>query len=199
MNWDYIAGFFDGEGCVHEQRKVCQYTLTFSQCESQKKVLTVISKFLKANDVKHGLDRRRRTNPRHQMSWAVTIQGASNVLRFLRPIIENLIVKRAKAEQAIQFCEDVLQRKADRMSNIEKAVQAYVSGECPSINQARHKFGVADKTLRKYLFQLGHRPLRGRSETQSMIMKTYLKRHPKALEQLRQNGRKGAEIRWHGH
>lgn len=195
MNWDYIAGFFDGEGNIHKVRGRQLYTIGFVQCESNKKAITAICRFLNSAGVKHYL-RHTRREPPHQDVWRVVIQSADNVLAFLRPIVARLIVKRTAAKQAIAFCEGVVRRKTDKQENIKKAIQAYVTGECPSINQARRKFRVADKTLRKYLFELGHRPARGRSETQSIVMKNYLQRHPDALKRLRENGRKGASIRW---
>lgn len=55
MSWEYVAGFFDGEGCIslqtntsHKQRDYHRVRLIFSQSARQDKVLDEIAEFLEA-------------------------------------------------------------------------------------------------------------------------------------------------------
>ena len=56
MNWEYIAGFFDGEGCIYIKNSKVRLQLTQKPIE----VLVIIQKFLKENDINSFIVRNKR-------------------------------------------------------------------------------------------------------------------------------------------
>ena len=113
MNWDYIAGFFDGEGHLIAKpykdkhghfRKV---TVGLTQAEERKEVLFVIKDFLEREGFHPSLrcekDYRDKRGCKVQSIWRLEIQSISEVKRLCEIIKAKLICKRKEAENAIAF------------------------------------------------------------------------------------------------
>ncbi|MFA5376545.1 MAG: LAGLIDADG family homing endonuclease [Dehalococcoidia bacterium] len=104
MTWEYIAGFFDGEGNINIQtragRRKCA-RLNISQ--NDRTVLEEICLFLKDRDIDARIyhlepDANFR---RPNIKWYIQIASAGSVKRFLEGVIEYLIVKRTLADEAL--------------------------------------------------------------------------------------------------
>ena len=104
ITWDYVAGFFDGEGCIYidKQRRL---HITFAQ--KSRVVLEKIQVFLTAEDIPSNVyvqfDKEH-----HGPFFHLTIGG--NVIskrRFLSEIKDLVVVKRQKVEYALKFAEGI--------------------------------------------------------------------------------------------
>jgi hypothetical protein len=105
MDWPYIAGFFDGEGCLHALgsfRKGTQgFRVTISQ--TQEEVLKEIAAFLNANGIAAYV-LRHRAKPRPDAksplkpAWNLWITERNSIRKFVEGVFPYLRVKRQRAE-----------------------------------------------------------------------------------------------------
>lgn len=112
MNWDYIAGFFDGEGCVSTFRNRCRTGLPSTVvCISQTgeegfAVLTEIREFLLALGIKGYICTQTRRNiPNRRVIHNLQISARPSTTAFLKAVLDRVRVKRAKVEQTLAFFE----------------------------------------------------------------------------------------------
>ncbi len=120
MNWQYLAGFFDGEGTIcfakYKYRKgqsryiVC----AMSQKESARLVLDEISKFLKTNLIKHRFSKDLTFEPRTGLKKStyqirLTLGGMATCKEFILKIEKHLIVKKEQAQKALKFINNNLE------------------------------------------------------------------------------------------
>jgi intein/homing endonuclease len=99
MNWEYIAGFFDGEGSTSViNKKYCNWRL--SQGVKQDDVLFQIQAFLTTQNIKSHLY----TYPTmaNKMSY-LHITKHKDVLKVLENLYPHLIVKKKIAEIVMKF------------------------------------------------------------------------------------------------
>lgn len=96
MNWDYIAGFFDGEGCLtvaNRKRGGIKYQISISQC--QKEVLEEIKNFTKVGNVYEANHRGNRNwKPVWKKAFSFRISKRKDILFFIENIKDRIIVKR---------------------------------------------------------------------------------------------------------
>ena len=104
MTWEYVAGFFDGEGNINMPHGLrCKPRVTFYQSgERGLDILYEISAFF-AYDVESHLYRISRKNPNSQIMYQLKIYGRDNVRRFLRLIYPYLRVKRIEALDFLRY------------------------------------------------------------------------------------------------
>lgn len=107
MNWDYIAGFFDGEGCIAIVRpkkgRFGSYEATsraharINIAQKNREVMEVMSSFLRQNGVYCSIA----TNKRgvHYLY----INRLMSVKKFLKKINTKVIVKKSKVKEALQL------------------------------------------------------------------------------------------------
>jgi len=108
MNWDYIAGFFDGEGCITHGRSK-RYRIMISQ--THKEVLESIRDFVGVGYVVEVAKRKSHWKD----SWVFYIAKQEDSLKFLEKIVPGLIVKKQDAQEAIFALEErVKERKLQR-------------------------------------------------------------------------------------
>jgi hypothetical protein len=110
MNWDYLAGFFDGEGSMllttdrAGERKSINVQVAFYQ--SDKNILLLIKEFLGKNGIGCGVyaQSTRRASPltRKQM-YVLIIPNRCNVVLALTQLVPRLHVKRHWAEDILRF------------------------------------------------------------------------------------------------
>lgn len=115
LDWGYVAGFFDGEGCVdcREGRQVTgtirrQFRLKIYQ--NQREVLDTIRDFLSENGIVSRVEvhlRPDRLKKGHQGLFALVVNGASDVYRMLLRMEKYLIVKREEADYVIEWLEEL--------------------------------------------------------------------------------------------
>lgn len=94
MTWEYIAGFFDGEGSITHNGK--GYRLSISQ--TNKKVLNEIAHFTKIGYVITVTKRKSHWKD----SWVYYIAKQGDILKFLEQTKEFLIVKKTLTLRAIK-------------------------------------------------------------------------------------------------
>ena len=111
LTWQYVAGFFDGEGHIgtHANRARRSWfgsVATFAQSGKEgAEILGEIKAFLK----EHGVVAYLRCQPRSQSNtalrdmWSLKIASRPNLTTFLRFIVPHLRVKRVVAEDHLRF------------------------------------------------------------------------------------------------
>jgi intein-encoded DNA endonuclease-like protein len=104
MSWEYIAGFFDGEGCIHIREKNKYAPIVLNMTQKNKTVLRIIEKFLYNNNIQCNINTDRRGYS------SITINRTKDALHFLNNIVRLLIVKREKANIVILLLEDKLNK-----------------------------------------------------------------------------------------
>lgn len=110
MNWDYIAGFFDGEGSVTDYKRKCRVTIT----QTNKKVLEQIRSFAGVGSVAEITKRKSHWKD----SWVYYISKQSDLLKFLNGVASGLVVKRKLAQKAIVVLEHKLQEREVRRQEL---------------------------------------------------------------------------------
>lgn len=119
MSWAYVAGFFDGEGCVDCREKTREdrdfahrrvFRLTFYQ--NTRDVLDRINLFLQGE----GIEAVVRTHTRpdrvelgHSGSYMLAITGVANVFKCLNGMFPYLIVKEDEASFVIEWLFSLLE------------------------------------------------------------------------------------------
>lgn len=105
MNWEYIAGFFDGEGCIHMSHGGRCKTYV-SICQSQdrgRRVLEEISKFLFEADMIHSVvssyERKNRTKTMHLL----TVKRREDVQCFLMYVLPLVRIKKVEAQDVLRY------------------------------------------------------------------------------------------------
>ena len=116
MDWQYIAGFFDGEGCIFisSRKDICTYPsrhnksynclhrmvrITLSQNDIE--VLEKIQEFLTLNNIISSIY----TNP-NNIQHQLYISKHDSSLKFLENILPFVIVKKIKTLEAINFIQN---------------------------------------------------------------------------------------------
>ena len=110
MNWDYIAGFFDGEGSVTDYKKKCRVTIT----QTNKEVLERIRSFAGVGSIAEITKRKSHWKD----SWVYYISKQSDLLKFLNGVAPRLVVKRKLAQNAIVVLERKLQEREARQQEL---------------------------------------------------------------------------------
>jgi len=96
MNWQYIAGFFDGEGCI--MYGMGQNSISITQ--KRNKVLYDIQKFLFGNDLQSHVYTTKSTGVSR-----LCISKTADTVRFLEGIFPYLIVKKVEAQDMLRNCK----------------------------------------------------------------------------------------------
>lgn len=156
MDWSYVSGFFDGEGCVFIGRNN-RPVVTVSQTVGEHNVLEKLKAFLQA----HGISSaniysisRKHHNPKWKDAHTLQIGKSKDVEIFLRNCLPHLIVKVSKATEALSLITNQ-DRKWCRQEDVRVAIEEYAQGA--TIEGLRRKYGIGAKTLRKSLVANGIR------------------------------------------
>jgi len=97
MNYDYIAGFFDGEGSVCAQRAGNNVHFKLDISNTNKEVLEKIKEFLDNQGIKSSLYTRKLYEGRKQ-AYDLVICNKKDILEVLFNIMCKVIVKRPQVE-----------------------------------------------------------------------------------------------------
>ena len=103
MTWQYISGFFDGEGSLCHNGK--GYRITIPQ--TSESVLQSIKTFVGSGQVIHVTKRK----VHWKESWVFYIARQEDVYMFLRKIAAHVIVKKGHVEKVLLFLEGYLSKK----------------------------------------------------------------------------------------
>lgn len=107
LNWEYVAGFFDGEGCVstftnRARRGLFGTQVTFGQSGERGRVLlTEIQEFLAAHGIKAYLMARKPA--RGQLAWALVIGARPSVMIFFGYVRGRVRIKKQVVEDTWRF------------------------------------------------------------------------------------------------
>jgi len=105
MSWPYVAGFFDGEGCIFMNhisgRLTGHYKVTITQ--SERPVLQGVAAFLAQNGIDSRIYGRQKMTGQRRQLINLIIQRKENVVKFLRFVIPYLWVKRVQAQDALRI------------------------------------------------------------------------------------------------
>jgi len=110
MNWDYIAGFFDGEGSVTDYKRKCRVTIT----QTNQEVLERIRRFAGVGSIAEITKRKSHWKD----SWVYYISKQIDLLKFLNGVVPRLVVKRKLARNAIVVLEYKLQKREVRRQEL---------------------------------------------------------------------------------
>lgn len=105
MTWTYIAGFFDGEGSLIKKPNKKSYRIQIAQ--TNKKVLKEILEYVGCGHICHPKKRK----PHWKESWMFYISKQEDVLKFLKKIADNLIVKRKQVNEFLPILEEQVLKK----------------------------------------------------------------------------------------
>ena len=154
MTFQYIAGFFDGEGCVWTQASVPhRYFANLSQ--RKRPVLDEIRRFLALHGMKatvgRSFDRRRGLiTPQYYL----ILSDMRSVASFLEHLYPYLIVKRRIAATALRALRKRIAYWKRRDEAYERAVAFYIKGH--SLHHCCARFKYCNRnTLHSYLRQRG--------------------------------------------
>lgn len=108
MDWSYIAGFFDGEGCVHLHKRKCRgwrRCLTIGQKDPEP--LEVIQEFL----YKQGINLRfYKYSNNGNAFYTLYVSKIRDIEKVIRNILPYLVIKREACEKMLdniaQFAEN---------------------------------------------------------------------------------------------
>lgn len=135
MNWDYLAGFIDGEGslCISYSRG--RYTAHLDIGNTNKPVLDAIRDFLAQYDVKTGFTKivpdGRTVDPKQ--AWAIHVSGKG--IDYLLPILEpRLIVKQEQVRTLMKF-RSLVGDKGRTLSETMRDKMAVLKEYCGLLNK----------------------------------------------------------------
>lgn len=99
MNWDYLAGFLDGEGSIIIRSPRVRLYIS----NTDKNILDEIQKFLNCGAVYHV---KRNDKPKWKKQYGWTVGNHKDCLRILRELNFRLILKKDLCEKAINYIEN---------------------------------------------------------------------------------------------
>jgi hypothetical protein len=122
MNWDYIAGFFDGEGCftvVNRKNGGIKYQLALSQTE--KYVLDEIQKYINVGKVYESCNKGNKNwKPYWKKAYTLRISKREDILFFLSNIEDKIIVKKEELYQKKKILLKLKNKRNQKIKDIRE-------------------------------------------------------------------------------
>lgn len=157
MTWQYIAGFFDGEGNIYfSSKKSSTYkgvTIKFLQAVSNRDAIDVIHNFLLSKKIAHSTFNRTSKHANTQNQTGITISHHIHVLNFLEKIEPYLTNKRAQALNAIFFIKNKNWIKKHTTQEYQTAFNIYKKDM--SIRAVSDLVGISPRALRSNWLKMG--------------------------------------------
>jgi LAGLIDADG-like domain len=156
MDWAYISGFFDGEGCISiRAKKNSRPTLSMAQTDGDHSVLADIQEFLQIHKIRSYIYRYGGNRPaNYKPARVLVITHAYGVEDFLTNCLPHLRVKRKKAELAIGFLQESNRVKKARDESVSLAAKEYIEGT-GRLRELTIKYKVGEKRLIEKIKSLG--------------------------------------------
>lgn len=164
MNWDYIAGFFDGEGNIYAKRveksssrHKNRFKITMGQRADRREVLLEIKRFLEARGIPCTfytyMHKESRFKPSGHEMAILSIEWRDAVCCFCRKVKNKVIVKRNDVLNALEFAKKVMKRSRRIFTNeqLEEIKNEYLSGKsgCEIARKLRIPWWVVYNRLEK--------------------------------------------------
>ncbi len=163
--WQYVAGFFDGEGHITNLTSYARPSVLITQADRNDVVLSKISEFLSSKGVHHLLRPKSKATDKWLATSTIAIHSWRDVRRFLRTVLPYLIVKRVRAIEALDFIENREWRAKTSPEQLEGARVLYHQGL--SFRDAAHKFKLESHQLRNYMRKQGEA---GRTQSEAVTL-----------------------------
>jgi len=105
MTWQYVAGFFDGEGCIVQSWNSAANAMTYlvTMVQLVRRPLDCIAEFLRLNGIESSISRQKPSVRQARGMWQWRIHGSKRVLTFLARCLPYLIVKKVLAQDTMRF------------------------------------------------------------------------------------------------
>lgn len=165
-SWQYIAGFFDGEGNISIIGKSKMINASFSQARRPGNVLEEIKKFLLARGVRCRISMHCPEGPRRMLCEQLKVTDWRSNRKLLRKMLPYLIVKRDKALSTLQYIRgkkwNASLIPAERL---QAATAAYQSGL--SFSKIEQRFKIHSRTLRNFMLKQG---IKSRTKSEGIQM-----------------------------
>jgi hypothetical protein len=113
IGWAYIAGFFDGEGCLHAAGEgkggSHKFSITIAQADDiGYRVLHEIKEFLQSQNINAYVVQHSRSitkrNPKWKPCWNLWVRQQRSVRLFIDGVLPYLRVKKQRAEDYRRLC-----------------------------------------------------------------------------------------------
>jgi len=154
ITWEYLAGFFDGEGCIYSNLKKNHTYAGIYQAEHQSSVLYAIQKFLKKNNIESKIYIRKEIR-KNQNYKGVSLEIAHRIelLNFLKVIQPYLFVKKKKCDQVIKEIKQYLTEGGKRhLTTFEKDKAKELWEEGKSCKEISSILGINFNTLNAVIY-----------------------------------------------
>ena len=149
MNWNYIAGFFDGEGSVtlyKENKNRWGRAVKINIEQKDTKSLKAIKKFL----LEKGLNKVGLYSRKTRTTSCIQIQNKFDIALFLENIIPRVIVKKKKCEKCLKFITSKWYAVGSYPQETkQKAIDLYNKGF--NYFQISKKIGANHKTIKSWI------------------------------------------------
>jgi|GEM_PF-2440912 DNA invertase Pin-like site-specific DNA recombinase len=162
MNWDYIAGFFDGEGNVRvvDSKNSRGISITIAQAESNNgnEVISKIQSFLRSNNINShiyvykSLDKR---GYKRQPLYVLRISDKYNAKKFLKELEGRVVVKRSDVKDALVFIT-LMKRHTRPFTDPEKKEIVSLFKNGVKIRDIAKKTGCGTSKVSKFLNSLSN-------------------------------------------
>jgi len=168
MNWSYIAGFLDCDGCIliSKRKKTSYPSIRVSFFNTNKDVLEKMRVFIGYGNIHENPNNWRGTKTFYYLQCYANAQN----LRILRKTIPYLEIKKQKAIEAIEILENRPhpQWGSLRRRPIKEVVNLYLSGKTQK--EIGEMFGVGDSTVCEYMRKYGYSAKELRRQTRKRQM-----------------------------
>jgi len=161
ITWQYVAGFFDGDGCVNLYRHKGKWKkaplVSMDQAREPSMVLHKISRFLKREGIECAIYIRRKppANGTALAYYSLRITKISECEKFLNAAIPFLVVKKKQAETALRLMSGRMSRSPEEcLVRCKRALPEYIGGF--SMKKVTRKFKVDSTSFKRYLISNGY-------------------------------------------
>lgn len=153
MTFQYIAGFFDGEGHVgiHEGKRAIQITVTLAN--THKPTILALQRFLKDEGILSRVYARKQKNPKWKTCYALSITDHLEQVRFLEGIRPFTITKNEAIDRVLAFIKDKSWQIDFTLDQITEALTLYKKGL--SLRQIEKELGISSRCLRSHALKQG--------------------------------------------
>ena len=164
MNFDYIAGFFDGEGCIHRSHRIRPSKrnrdhpiIELTMCNTNREVVENIRAFVGCGHIEV------RNRPRCKPLFVFQIGGWREVLRLAQELEPHCIVKKIPLQRIIAFIKGHPWIHGDVSTLTKENLTEYYLRRKWSLTQVAKRYGVSPMAVYDYLHRNGI-PVRSRAE-----------------------------------